>query len=64
MILISPIECGNCENAVCKECIDKSLMTNNKCPFCKLEFKKQKLHRRLMNMLNDVKIKCSDCQET
>ena len=58
-ILNNPVSCSNKNNShsFCKECIDKYLKNNNKCPSCKLNFE-YKNNDRINNILKELSFNC------
>jgi len=58
-ILINPIECLECEDLFCRDCMDKHLLNENKCPSCKNDFfKNENIGKKLKNMLFELKFNC------
>ena len=53
-IPLNPIECSNCKNIICKECLKKW----NKCPFNCINFKEIELDRTFKKVINLFKTKC------
>ena len=53
--LENPINCS--DHSFCKECIDKYLKENNKCPICKNNFE-YKINNDIINLLNKLFFKC------
>ena len=58
-VLKNPISCSDKKNShsFCKDCIDKYLKENNKCPTCKLIFG-YKINNDIFNELNSLSFKC------
>ena len=61
-IIISPVQCTECQNCFCLTCLEKWTKKNgkNSCPFkCKTAVFKSS--RMLTNILSKIKIKCKEC---
>ena len=58
-ILKNPISCSDNKNShsFCKDCIDKYLKENNKCPTCKLIFG-YKINNDIIHDLNNLSFQC------
>ena len=58
-VLKNPISCSGNKNShsFCKDCIDKYLKQNNKCPSCKLIFE-YKINNDIYNELNKLFFQC------
>ena len=58
-VLKNPISCSDKKNShsFCKDCIDKYLNENNKCPTCKLIFE-YKINNDIYNELNKLSFQC------
>lgn len=59
-VLIHPLECKQCENCFCMNCLQKWLLQSGHCPFkCAEEPDfKMKPHKIIRNMLSKLKIEC------
>lgn len=61
-----PLACNHCGISFCQFCINKSLLSGNFCPYCKIKpFKKTPTKAFLRKFLNKIKIKCINpfCKE-
>ena len=57
-IPLFPVKCNKCEKIFCKNCFEKSLKNNKKCPnYCK-DPSKEKINRILSNFINKFKFVC------
>jgi hypothetical protein len=61
-ILMRPMECKQCENCFCMDCLQKWLRESGQCPFkCSDEPDfKMKPHKIIRNMLSKLKITCKN----
>lgn len=50
----------NCGHTFCKDCLTSWIDKSNKCPMCRLAFKKEDLHRDLIafNIISDLEVTC------
>ena len=63
-IIISPIQCTECQNCFCSKCLENWIKKNgkNSCPF-KCGSPKFKSSKMLSNILSNIKLKCKQCNE-
>ena len=63
-VLMSPLECNQCENCFCMSCLQKWLKESGTCPFkCNGEPDfKMKPHKIIRNMLSKLKLRCRNTE--
>ena len=63
-ILNEPISCNSTKTShtFCKECIQKSLEINDKCPMCKQKFESE-TNKKIEKLLQKLKFKCKFAEE-
>lgn len=66
-VLMNPMECNQCENCFCMNCLHKWLKEAGKCPFkCEGEDGcpdfKMKPHKIIRNMLSNLKLRCKHAE--
>lgn len=57
-IVTNPVECSSCDKCFCSGCITKWLIQKDICPHCRGGFVKRNLHRSLLDILNNLFLKC------
>ena len=60
-IVKNPVNCLNCQNLFCLECVQLSLKKSNKCPLCYNSPFKYEINNTLSNLLIDPDEKCIEC---
>ena len=58
-----PYYFGPCNHTFCKICIEKSIKTNNNCPLCRSNVVMLKPNNKIIDLVNNVYIKCSLCND-
>ena len=57
-----PVECLNCHNNFCQNCIDEIKEVTSICPYCRASIKYQK-NTQLQLILDQIEVVCSICNE-
>lgn len=57
-VLITPMDCKQCETSYCEYCINKWLNIRLDCPACLCPLKLKKTHKQVQYLLDKLKFKC------
>lgn len=55
--------CFNCQNIICKECLNDISKYSSECPICRNDISYYKKSIEKINFLNYLRFKCMDCNK-